>query len=56
MRRAAGQGEGWRRPAYVSRSTLARELSMSDSTVDEMVRRGVLAREKGWMAALFGIA
>lgn len=33
-----------RPPAYVSRSTLARELDMSESTVDEMVRRGVLPR------------
>lgn len=33
-----------RLPAYVSRSTLARELDMSESTVDEMVRRGVLPR------------
>jgi len=31
-------------PAYVSRSTLAEQLDMSESTVDEMVRRGVLPR------------
>lgn len=31
-------------PAYLSRSTLASQLDMSESTVDEMVRRGVLPR------------
>lgn len=31
-------------PAYLSRSTLAAQLDMSESTVDEMVRRGVLPR------------
>jgi predicted DNA-binding transcriptional regulator AlpA len=29
-------------PAYLSRSSLARELDCSESTVDEMVRRGVI--------------
>jgi predicted DNA-binding transcriptional regulator AlpA len=31
-----------RPPSYVSCSTLARELDVSESTVQEMVRRGVL--------------
>lgn len=30
--------------AYLSRASLASELDMSESTVDEMVRRGVLPR------------
>lgn len=29
-------------PSYLSRSSLARELDCSESTVDEMVRRGVI--------------
>ena len=29
-------------PAYVSRTELASELSISENSVDEMVRRGVL--------------
>jgi len=29
-------------PAYLSRASLARELDCSESTVDEMVRRGVI--------------
>ena len=33
-----------RPPSYLSRSTLASELDVSESTVDEMVRRGVLPR------------
>lgn len=33
-----------RPPSYVSRSTLAHELDVSESTVDEMVRRGVLPK------------
>lgn len=33
-----------RPPSYVCRATLARELDLSESTVDEMVRRGVLPR------------
>lgn len=33
-----------RPPSYLSRSTLAAELDVSESTVDEMVRRGVLPR------------
>ena len=32
------------RPAYLSRTSLAATLEMSESTVDEMVRRGVLPR------------
>lgn len=32
--------------AFLPRSDLARELSMSESTVDEMVRRGVLPRPR----------
>ena len=31
-------------PAYVSRSTLAHELDCAESTVDEMVKRGVLPK------------
>lgn len=31
-------------PAYLSRASLAAQLDMSESTVDEMVRRGVLPR------------
>jgi predicted DNA-binding transcriptional regulator AlpA len=31
-------------PSYLSRKSLARELDVSESTVDEMVRRGVLPR------------
>jgi predicted DNA-binding transcriptional regulator AlpA len=31
-----------RTPAYVSRATLAAELEVSESTVDDMVKRGVL--------------
>lgn len=33
-----------RPPAFLSRASLAAELDMSESTVDEMVRRGVLPR------------
>lgn len=33
-----------RRPAYLSKSGLAFELSISETTVDEMVRRGVIPR------------
>lgn len=33
-----------RPPSYLSRATLARELDVSESTVDEMVRRGVLPK------------
>ena len=33
-----------RPPAYVSRDTLARELDCAESTVDEMVKRGVLPK------------
>lgn len=40
-RRTAG---GARPPSFLSRSSLAAELDMSPSTVDEMVRRGVLPR------------
>jgi predicted DNA-binding transcriptional regulator AlpA len=31
-------------PAYLSKATLAQELDMAESTVDEMVRRGVLPK------------
>lgn len=31
-----------RPPSYLSRASLARELDISESTVDEMVRRGIL--------------
>ncbi len=31
-------------PAYMSRATLAHALDMAESTVDEMVRRGILPR------------
>lgn len=31
-------------PAFVSRATLAAELDMSESTVDSMVKRGILPR------------
>ena len=31
-------------PAYVSRSTLATELDCAESTVDELVKRGVLPK------------
>lgn len=33
-----------RPPSYLSRSTLAAELDIGESTVDEMVRRGVLPK------------
>ncbi len=33
-----------RPPAYVSRNTLAHELDCAESTVDEMVKRGVLPK------------
>lgn len=33
-----------RPPSFLSRSTLAVELDISESTVDEMVRRGVLPK------------
>lgn len=33
-----------RPPAYPSRATLAQELDCAESTVDEMVRRGVLPK------------
>ncbi|GEP06771.1 hypothetical protein MOX02_48090 [Methylobacterium oxalidis] len=33
-----------RPPSYLSRATLAQELDVSESTVDEMVRRGVLPK------------
>jgi predicted DNA-binding transcriptional regulator AlpA len=31
-------------PSYLSKSTLARELDCAESTVDELVKRGVLPR------------
>jgi predicted DNA-binding transcriptional regulator AlpA len=31
-------------PAFLSKATLAHELDMAESTVDEMVRRGVLPK------------
>jgi predicted DNA-binding transcriptional regulator AlpA len=33
-----------RTPAYVSRATLAAELEVGESTVDELVKRGILPR------------
>ena len=33
-----------RPPAYVSRKTLAHELDCAESTVDELVKRGVLPK------------
>jgi predicted DNA-binding transcriptional regulator AlpA len=33
-----------RPPSYCSKATLARELDVSESTVDEWVRRGILPR------------
>ena len=36
--------ERLRPPSYVCRQTLAAELQISESTVDEFVRRGVLPR------------
>lgn len=33
-----------RLPSYLARATLAHELDVSESTVDEMVRRGVLPK------------
>lgn len=33
-----------RPPAYLSKATLAHELDIVESTVDEMVRRGVLPK------------
>lgn len=35
-------GAGVRPPSYMSRKDLAWELSVSESTVDEMVRRGTI--------------
>jgi predicted DNA-binding transcriptional regulator AlpA len=34
----------YRPPAFVSKRTLARELDCAESTVDELVKRGVLPR------------
>lgn len=33
-----------RRPAYLSRASLAHEIDCAESTIDEMVKRGVLPR------------
>jgi predicted DNA-binding transcriptional regulator AlpA len=33
-----------RTPAYVSRATLAAELEVSESTIDDMVKRGTLPK------------
>jgi predicted DNA-binding transcriptional regulator AlpA len=33
-----------RPPAYVSRGTLAHELDCAESTVDEMIKRGILPK------------
>lgn len=38
-----GSQPGWR-PSYMSCASLARELDMSESTVREMVERGILPR------------
>lgn len=35
---------GPRPPSYVSKATLAAELDMSESTVDDYVRRGIFPR------------
>jgi predicted DNA-binding transcriptional regulator AlpA len=35
---------GHRPPSFVSKSTLAAELDIGESTVDELVKRGVLPR------------
>lgn len=35
---------GNRPPSYVSKATLAAELDISESTVDEWVRRGILLK------------
>jgi predicted DNA-binding transcriptional regulator AlpA len=35
-------GVGYRPPSYMSRKELAWELSVSESTVDELVRKGVI--------------
>lgn len=37
-----GSGAGNRPPSYMSRKELAWELSIAESTVDELVRRGVI--------------
>lgn len=44
MRRGVETVPLLRRPAYLSKAGLAFELSVSETTVDEMVRRGVLPR------------
>lgn len=36
-------------PAYLSRQLLAEMLSVSESTVDEMVRRGVIPPARQWL-------
>ncbi|RWC23437.1 MAG: transcriptional regulator [Mesorhizobium sp.] len=42
MKRASAFGD--RPPSYVSKATLAAELDISESTVDDYVRRGILPR------------
>jgi predicted DNA-binding transcriptional regulator AlpA len=37
-----GEKFPWRPPSYLSRASLATELDCAESTVDEMVKRGVL--------------
>lgn len=32
------------RPAYLSKATLAQQLDMAESTIDQMVKRGVLPK------------
>ena len=39
---------GDRPPSYVSKSTLAAELDMSESTVDSYVKRGLLPKPINW--------
>jgi predicted DNA-binding transcriptional regulator AlpA len=41
---AADTSKGVRPPAFLSKASLAHELDMAESTVDEMVRRGVLPK------------
>jgi predicted DNA-binding transcriptional regulator AlpA len=42
MTKATNAGSGERPPSYMGRKELARELSCSESTVDALVRTGVI--------------
>lgn len=44
MSRATRRTLGDRPPSFMSRATLAAELDISESTIDEYVRRGILPK------------